>query len=334
MFNRKKSNGIGIVSTGHQLPDNIQTNEELCLYMKDKDPNWIVEKTGIKKRYIARKEDSASSFSLSACKKAIKKTNISVKDINLIIACTFSHDYQFPPLSAKIQKELHAKNAQVFDLQANCAGFITGLSVAVDRMTCDPSIKYALVIGVELHTRYTNPKNIETSMFLSDGAGAAILGRVANDRGYLTSHFFADTSTYEAVRLRGGGSSFTFDGRKFNPDTDFMEMNGIATWKQAITNLPISIRNVCEKANINLEEIDFVLFHQANLNLINYLMQKLKINLNKTITNVENIGNTGSASLAIVLDEALTENKIRENDKVLLAAVGAGYIYGSSIWIW
>ena len=111
-------------------------------------------------------------------------------------------------------------------------------------------------------------------------------------------------------------------------------MNGLATWKQAITNIPYSIQKICEKSKINFTEIDLILFHQANLNLIHYIMKKMKKDLNKTFTNVEKIGNTGSASLAIVLSEAIEKRKIKENDLVLMVAVGAGYIYGSNLWKW
>jgi len=326
--------GIGIIGAGDYLPNKIETNEELCLNLDSITPEWIISKTGITKRYLAESDETASGMALKASLKAIKNSNINSNEIGLIIACTFSHDYLFPPLSSKIQKELGATNAQVFDLQANCAGFVTGLTVASDRMLIDDLLKYALVIGVELQTRYRDIENIETSMFLSDGAGAVILGKVDKGYGIINSYFHSDTSTYESVRLRGGGSSFPYAGRSFDPKIDFMEMNGLATWKQAITNLPISVKRLCEKSKISIEDVDFVLFHQANIALIHYVMKKMKISLNKTYTNVENIGNTGSASLAIVLSETLQNNKINSENIVILSAVGAGFIFGSSVWKW
>ena len=330
----KKDYGIGIIGSGHHLPATVESNEDLCRELDGISPEWILEKTGITQRYIAGKEDTASGLALSAVNKAINNARINIEDVGLIIGCTYTHDYLFPPLSAKIQKELKAKNAQVFDVQANCAGFLTGLTIASDRMKIDSSIKFAIVIGVELQTRYINKKNIETSMYLSDGAGAIVLGKVKYFHGIITSFFHADTSNYEAVRLRGGGSSYPFIERNFNPDVDYMEMNGLATWKQVITNIPYSIQKICEKSKINLTEIDLILFHQANLNLLHYIMKKMKKDLNKTFTNVERIGNTGSASLAIVLSEAIEKRKIKENDLVLMVAVGAGYIYGSNLWKW
>ncbi len=233
-----------------------------------------------------------------------------------------------------MQKELKAPNAQVFDIQATCTGFLTGLTIATDRMLIDSTIEYALVIGVELQSRFAERKNVETAIFFSDGAGAAVLGRVPNGQGIITSSFHADTSTYELVRLRGGGSSFPGIGRKITPEIDYMEMNGLAIWKQAITNLPISVRRVCNKAHIPIEEIDLFLFHQANLKLIYYVLKKLKIDVKKTYTNVEKIGNAGAASLAIVLSEAVQKNIVKEKQYVLMTAIGAGFIFGSSIWKW
>ncbi|MFH0734098.1 MAG: ketoacyl-ACP synthase III [bacterium] len=326
--------GIGILGTGQYLPGIIETNEQLCKNIPDITPEWIVTKTGITQRYIAEKEETASNMALQASLKAIEEAGIFSNEIGLIIGCTFSHDYQFPPLSAKIQKELKAKDAQVFDIQANCSGFQTGLTVASDRMFLDSSIKYALVIGVELQTRFSNRTNFETAIFLSDGAGAVILGKVDSNYGILNSYFFADTSTYESVRLRGGGSSYPSNGREFNERIDFMEMNGLATWKQAITNLPITIKKILLKTNLSIEDIDIVLFHQANLNLIHYVLKKMKIPIEKTYTNVERIGNTASASLAIVLCEAISKGRIKRNNLVLTATVGAGFIYGASIWRW
>lgn len=324
--------GVGIIAASHYLPENIQTNEELCKVLPDTTAEWIVSKTGIQRRYIATENDSASSMSTSAVLKILSKTQIDINEVGLIIVATFSPDYMFPPVSAKIQKNLEAKNAQIIDINTNCTGFITALTIASDRMQVDSSIKYSLVIGVELHTRFINPKDKETAIFFSDGAGVALLGKVPKGFGIINSKFHTDSSTYESVRFRGGGSSFPFANRAFSEDIDFIEMNGLATWKQAITNLPIVVKNLLDKSSLKVDDIDFCLFHQANLNLIQYVMAKLKISISKTYTNVEEIANTGSASVGIVLSEAMALGKIKSGDKVLLAGVGAGFNFGASLW--
>ena len=300
--------------------------------MTDVTPDWILSKTGIKRRFIASSAESTSSMATEAALEAITKCNIQPEDIGLIVVATFSPDYMFPPVSAKIQKNLKATNAQIIDINTNCTGFVTALTIASDRMKADETVKYAVVIGAELHTRFINPKDKETAIFFSDGAGVAILGQVDEGDGVIKSSFKTDSSTYESVRYRGGGSCYPYRNREFDESIDFIEMNGLATWKQAITNLPIVIKDVCKKANLNVEDIDFCIFHQANLNLIQYVMGKLKIPAEKTYTNVDEIGNTGSASIGIALSEAMDKGLIKKGNYVLLAGVGAGFNFGASIW--
>jgi 3-oxoacyl-[acyl-carrier-protein] synthase-3 len=324
--------GIGILGASHFLPEKIQTNEELCEVMTDVTPDWILTKTGIKRRYLATIDDSSSSMATVAAKKLLEKCNISPDKINLIVTATFSPDYMFPPVSAKIQLNLGAKNAQIIDVNTNCTGFVTALTIASDRMRIDDTYEYALVIGVELHTRFINPQDKETAIFFSDGAGVALLGKEKKGLGIINSKFLTDSSTYESVRFRGGGSSYPLLNRIFTPEVDYIEMNGLATWKQAITNLPKVIKELLVKSDLKIEEIDFCIFHQANLNLIQYIMAKLKISLDKTYTNVEEIGNTGSASIGIALSEAIELGKVKSGQKVLFAGVGAGFNFGASIW--
>jgi 3-oxoacyl-[acyl-carrier-protein] synthase-3 len=324
--------GIGILATGHYVPENVQSNEELCKVMTDVTPDWILSKTGIKRRFLAGSEESSSGMATIVASKLLEKSGVSIDDIGLIVVATFSPDYMFPPVSAKIQHNLKAKNAQIVDINTNCTGFITALTIASDRLRIDSTIKYALVLGVELHTRYINPTDKETAIFFSDGSGGALLGKVEKDKGIINSSFSTDSSTYESVRFRGGGSSYPYVNRSFDSSIDFIEMNGLATWKQAVTNLPKVIKKVCEKSSIELSEIDFVIFHQANLKLIEYIMGKSRIPLEKTYTNVEEIGNTGSASVAIALSEAIDKGLIKAGQNILLAGVGAGFNFGASIW--
>lgn len=324
--------GVGILGTSHYLPERIQTNEELCEIMTDVTPEWILSKTGIKRRYLAEEQESASGMATKAAGKLLEQLQISAEEIDLIIAATFSPDYMFPPVSAKILHNLGAKNAQIVDINTNCTGFVTALTIASDRMRVDKTVKYALVIGVELHTRFMNPTDKETAIFFSDGAGVALLGQVEKDKGVINSSFKTDSSTYESVRFRGGGSSYPLINRTFSPEIDYVEMNGLATWKQAITNMPKVIKEVLNKASMNIDDIDFCIFHQANLNLIQYIMQKMKIPLDKTFTNVEEIGNTGSASVGIALSEAMEKGLIKKGQTILLAGVGAGFNFGASIW--
>ena len=324
---------IAIVGVGHYLPGTIEDNEMLCRNL-DVSPEWVIEKTGIKRRYLAGPEDSASSLSTRAALRAMEMAGVTARDIDLIIACTYSGDYIFPPLSAKIHQSIGAAGAQTFDLQANCAGFVAGLTAAADRMIVDESVRNALVIGVELNSRYVDRSDVNSVIYLSDGAGAAVLGRRESGRGVMSSAFFTDSSNYEAVRMRGGGSSHRSLESAPPRDVTFMEMNGIATWKQAIMHMPPTIRKACAKAGVDPKDVDLFVFHQANYNLIEYIIRKMGLDMPRTFTNVREIGNTGAASVAIALSEAVAQGVIKTGDLVVLAAVGAGFNYGASVWRW
>jgi 3-oxoacyl-[acyl-carrier-protein] synthase-3 len=325
---------VTISGVGHHLPETVQDNESLCAGL-DVTPEWIVEKTGIEQRHVAGPDDTASDFAIAAAGRALAMAGVAASEVDLIIACTFSGDYVYPPVSAQVQRALRATEAQVFDVQVNCTGFVTGLTLASDRMKADPTVRHAVVVGVELLTRYIDGTDVNTAVYLADGAGAAVLSRSADpDAGIQASAFATDSSNFEAVRMRGGGSSFRSQGRDFDPAVDFMEMNGIATWKQAITHLPKVVRRACEKSGVELASVDFIVLHQANLRLIEYIVRKLGLDLAKTYTNVARVGNTGSASLAIALSEAVQRGLIRNGDTVVLGAVGAGFTFGASVWRW
>jgi 3-oxoacyl-[acyl-carrier-protein] synthase-3 len=326
--------GIGVIGTGHFVPEHIETNDELCGNLNGVSPEWIVEKTGIKSRRKASDADTASGFAHAADLQALEAANVDPGQLGLIIVCTFSGDYIFPHVAANLHRKLGAKKVQTFDLQACCAGFVSGLVVAADRMKMEDEIEYALVVAVELVSRYVDKTDVNSAIYLSDGAGAAVLARVGEGYGLLSSDFHTDSSTFEAVRLCGGGSSYPKAVHSEPADTDFMQMNGLATWKQAVTFLPVVTRNACKKSRVKIEDVGLFLFHQANFNLINYVIRKLGLPLDKTYTNVGEIGNTGSASLAIALSEAEDKNLIHPGDVIVLAAVGAGFSFGASVWRW
>jgi 3-oxoacyl-[acyl-carrier-protein] synthase III len=332
-MNLQRDYGIGIIGVGHHLPSHVEDNATLCQGL-EVSPQWIVEKTGIERRYLAGPDDTASDFAARAARQALAMAGTEPAQLDVIIGCTFSGDYIFPPLSAKLHHDLGAKGAQVYDLQANCSGVVAGLTAASDRMLVDDTTRYALVVGVELCSRYVDRRDVNTSIYLSDGAGAIVLGRCAPGAGIRASAFFTDSSNYESVRMRGGGSSHPLRGRSFDPAVDTMEMNGIATWKQAITHLPGVMRRAGEKAGVALKDVDFFVFHQANLRLIEYITRKMGVGLERTYTNVQDIGNTGSASIAIALSEAVHKGHVRPGMQLMLAGVGAGFNFGANLWRW
>lgn len=329
----KQNSGIGILGVSHYLPQNIQTNEELCAQIDDLTPEWIIAKTGIKRRYHIRLNESATSMALAASEKLINQTNCNTDDVGLVIVASFSQDYLFPPLSAKLHALLSLpKNCQILDLNVNCVGFVTALTIAAERMQSDASITKALVVGVEVLSSFTDKKDKDTSIFFSDGAAAVLLGRVEQEYGYVTAKFMTDSSTFESVRMRAGGSAYPANQIIDDRSALFIEQNGLATWKQAVTNLPIVIQKLLVQAEMNIDAVDFFVFHQANGFLIDYVLKKMKIPSAKTYTNVEEIGNTGSASIGIALSEAFEKKLIKSGDNLILAGVGAGFNFGACLF--
>lgn len=324
---------VTILGVGHSVPPSRLTNEELCTHV-DLTPEWIEQKTGIVTRAIALPSEQIVDYAVDAARSALDDSLISPAEIDLVVVCTYSNDYVFPALAVRVQSELGIKSAHSFDLQANCAGFVSGIVLAAERLITNAHLRKALVIGAEFNSRFVNPRDWETSMFHGDAAGAVVLGR-SNNGGYISSAFASSTDNLESVRLRGGGAGYREIAGMSAPTSDwFMEMNGLATWRQAITHLPPVIRLACERAGIELENVKKFIFHQANLRLIEYLMRKMKKDMSATFTNVSDIGNTGAASVPVALSQGVAAGFLAEGDLVCIAAVGAGFTFGASVWEW
>lgn len=325
--------GIGVVAVGKYVPGKLMTTDEVARRCNS-TPRWIMERTGIETRYFVESGDTASGISSQAAEQALERAGISAQDLDLIIGCTFSGDYRFPAMAAKVQDLLGARKAGAFDVLANCTGFQIGLTIAADRMKCDPTLNFVLVLGTAVQSPYLNWSDPETSMFFGDGAGAAIVSRVPAGYGLLSTQINCNGRVYDAVRLRGGGSSHPLTADNINDGLQFYEMDGMETWKQLIQYQPVAIEQALAKAGLAVKDVNMFIFHQANLKLIEYLMGKMKLPMSKTYTNVDRLGNTADASLSLALCEAVEENRIKRDDIVVVSGVGAGYIFGASVFRW
>jgi 3-oxoacyl-[acyl-carrier-protein] synthase-3 len=325
--------GIGIVGVGKHVPSKRITNEMVQSWTGIPAES-IVAKTGVQCRYIVEDHESASGISALAAKQALDMAGISPDQIGLIIGCTFSGDYIYPAMACKVQGLLGAKNAGAFDLLANCTGFQVGLSVAADRMHGDPMLAHSLVLGTALQSRFINWKDPESAMYFGDGAGAALLGHTPPGYGILSTSLFTNPSVFESVRLRGGGSSHPLRSENINDGLQYYEMNGMEVWKQVIQYQPIAVRQALDKIGKKTSDVDFFIFHQANLRLIEYLMAKMKQPMSKTYTNVAEIGNTADASLAIALCDAVRNGHIKRDQLVIVSGVGAGFTFGATVIRW
>ena len=325
--------GAGVLGVGKYVPRKRVTNLQLEKWT-GMAAQSIVEKTGIVNRYIVEDDETASGMSAIAARQAIEMVGIDPNQIGLVVVCGFTGDYVYPATACKVQDLIGAKNAGAFDLMANCTGFQVGLGVVSDRIICDKDIKYALLIGTALQSRYINWEDPNTAIYFGDGSGAAIIGQVPQGYGVLSSEVFTNGNVFDAVRMRGGGSSFPLRSENIDEGLQYYEMNGLEVWKQVIKYQPRVIRRSLEKINKKVEDVDFFIFHQANLRLIEYLMAKMRQPIEKTYNNVAEIGNTADASIAIVLCDAVRAGRLKRDHIVVISGVGAGFTFGSTVVRW
>lgn len=329
---RDSGGGVGIIGLGAYVPETVlssDTVEQQC----GLEPGYIKAKTGIEYRRVVSESETCSGLSAIAAKSALVNAKLAAEDLDLIVAATFSADYQMPALAAKVHALLGARRAGAFDVMANCTAFQVGLAVASDRMKADPTLSNTLVLGAAIVSRFLDYKDPASCIYFGDGAGAAVLGRVPDGYGFLSHEIMTVSGAYEAVRLRGGGSTHPFrpDEVPFSP---YIEMSGMDVWKQAAQHQPVAIKRALEKAGMTLADVDFFVFHQANLHLIEYLMGKMKQPMSKTQLNMQTLGNTAEASMAIALAEAVELGKIQHGDNVVISGVGAGFTFGASVFRW
>jgi 3-oxoacyl-[acyl-carrier-protein] synthase-3 len=325
--------GIGVLGVGKYLPSEEITNAHLEEWTKI-PASEIELKTGIVTRRKAAANEVASEMSAKAALMALESAGITADQIGLIVTCTFTGDYIYPAVSCKIQTLIGAKNAGTFDLMANCTGFQVGLGVVSDRMKLDPSIKYALVIGAALQSRFIDWTDGSSAIYFGDGVGAAVLGQVPKDYGILSNVVWSNGRVFDSVRLRGGGSSFPLRKDNINNKLQYYELDGKEVWKQVVQYQPKVINESLEKLGKTIHDVNFFIFHQANLRLIEYLMKRMKKPMNMTMTNMEKYGNTADASQAIALCDTVNAGVLKPDDLVVIAGVGAGFIFGSTVIRW
>lgn len=329
----KRDYGVGIAGVGKYLPEDVISNEEIASKL-DISAEEIEKKTGIKFRRRVKDSDTASELSSIAAKRALDDAGISAEQLGLIITCTFTGDYIYPAVSCKIQDLIGAKNAGAFDLLANCTGFQVGLGVASDRMLVDPTIEYVLVIGAAIQSPFLNYEDQNSCMYFGDAVGAVVLKRVPPDYGIISNHVLTNGKVFDSVRMRGGGSSYPMRKENVDQKLQYYELDGLEVWKQVVQNLPKAMKRSLEKIDMTIEDVDFFVFHQANLRLIEFLMGKMRQPMEKTYTNVEMYGNTADASQAVTMCEVVEKGLLKRGDIVVISGVGAGFTFGSTVMRW
>ncbi|MEW5766449.1 MAG: beta-ketoacyl-ACP synthase III [bacterium] len=321
-----------IIGTGRHLPDKVLTNTELENMVETSD-EWIRTRSGIKERRIAEPGTSASSLGVPAARRALKKAGVRPTDLDLIIVSTMTPDMPFPATACLIQRELGAKKAIAFDLQAACSGFLYGLEVG-RQFIATGTYQYVLVCASEVMSSVIDWTDRSTCVLFGDGAGAAVLAPCESGYGILTSHLHSDGREADLIEMPGGGSRNPATHETINTGLHYLKMKGNEVFKLGVRLMSMSVRHVLAESGISEDNIDLLIPHQANIRIILAMAERLKIPLEKVYINLSRYGNTSAASIAIALDEALEEKRIASNDVVVLSAVGAGLSWGAACIRW
>ena len=315
--------------TGRGVPATVMTNFDFAKIGIDTTDEWIVERTGIKQRHIAKTE-STTDLAAAAAREAMRKAGVQPGELDIIVLATASPDRLLPSASVDLQAALGASRAAALDVGAACSGFIYGASVAEGLMAAG-SAETALVVGVEKLSAITDWKDRSTCVLFGDGAGAAVLKRSRQHKGILSAFLRSDGSLGDLLCRPGGGAKRPFSEDVLAERSQFIHMNGREVFKNAVRSMSDAAARALDAAKLTAADIELMIPHQANIRIIEATAKHAGIPMDKVYVNVDRFGNTSAASIPIALDEAIECGRIGEGSTVLLVAFGAGFTWGSMI---
>ena len=316
-----------IAGTGSALPARCVPNAELAAKLDTSD-EWIVERTGIRQRYIAGEGETTATLGADAARAALAAAGIAAGDIGLIVLATATPDNTFPATATKVQALLGIEDCVAFDVGAVCSGFLYALSVA-DAMlrtgAANGGRRHALVIGAETFSRILDWEDRATCVLFGDGAGAVVLSRddAPGDRGILASRLHADGRHGELLYVDGGPSTTQTVGH--------LRMAGREVFRHAVVNLAAVLGEVLGDVGLSEADIDWLVPHQANARIIDATARKLGLDPARVVVTVDRHANTSAASVPLALDAAVRDGRIARGDVVVLEAMGGGFTWGASI---
>ena len=317
-----------IIGTGSYLPEKILTNAELES-MVDTTDEWIQSRTGINKRHIAADEQSTCDLAEQASLNAIKSAGIDAQDIDLIIVATTTPDLVFPSTACLLQQRLDIHGCPAFDVQAVCTGFIYALNIA-DKFIRTNSAKNVLVVGAEIYSRIIDWNDRGTCVLFGDGAGAVVL-QASEEAGILSSHIHADGEYQNLLKVPNGpGAAKSIT----EADPSVVYMQGNEVFKMAVNTLGRIVDETLAANDLQKQDIDWLVPHQANIRIITATAKKLSMSMDRVVVTVADTGNTSAASVPIALDIAVKDGRIKRGDKILLEAFGGGFTWGSALVIY
>lgn len=321
-----------ITGWGMSVPESVLTNDDISKMVETNDA-WIRERTGIRERRIARADQFPSTLGVEASVKALKIANLRPTDLDLIICSTSSPEYIFPATACLIQDQLGATKAGAFDLLAACSGFIYALNMAAQAIRSG-SIKSALVIGSETLSRFVNWKDRNTCILFGDGAGAFVLQASEQPGGVLAAVMHSDGSGADLLTIAGGGSRYPVTESTFLDGKHYVQMDGNEVFRFATRVMASATEEVLACAGLKLDDIQWIVPHQANIRIIKAAARGLKLPMERFIVNLERYGNTSTASIPIAMVEALEKGQIQPGQKIVMVGFGAGLTWGALAAEW
>jgi len=314
-----------MIGTGSALPRRALGNEELAQRVDTSD-EWIVERTGIRNRYVAGEGETTASLAADASRKAIEAAGIEANSIDLIVLATATPNQTFPATATMVQDALGCNGGIAFDVAAVCSGFLYALGIA-DSMLRSGMASRALVIGAETFSRILDWEDRATCVLFGDGAGAVVLEAQEQDgdkpRGILSTRLHADGAHNQLLYVDGGPSTTGTVGK--------VRMKGREVFRHAVVNLSEVLKEVLDEAGIGTDDIDWLVPHQANARILDATARKLNMPAEKVVMTVDQHANTSAASVPLALDVAVRDGRIREGDLIMLEAMGGGFTWGASL---
>ncbi len=325
--------GVTITGVGAYAPSGILTNEDLEKLVDTSD-EWIVQRTGMKRRHIAGPNEATSDLALPAAVAALEAAKKTPNDVECLIVATATPDYLFPATSCIVAARLGIPGTAAFDLSIGCSGFVYSLTTA-SALIRSGVYKTILVIGAETLSKIVDYTDRSTCVLFGDGAGAAVLERSEEDC-FLGSELGAEGSDPSVLYLPAGGSRMPLsrNGEITEQRLGFIKMQGQAVFKFAVQQMASSTLAALAKAGLTAADVDFVVPHQANKRIVDATMKMLQLPLEKCITNVDEYGNTSAASIPLALAESIRSGKLKKGNVVVFVAFGAGLSWGAVVWRW
>ncbi|MDX9689186.1 MAG: ketoacyl-ACP synthase III [Proteobacteria bacterium] len=316
-----------ILGCGGYLPEQVVTNADLAARGVETSHEWVVQRTGIEQRHIAREGEFTSDLATRAAQKALEQAGLSAADVDMIVVATTTPDNVFPSTAARVQAKLGVTKGFAFDLQAVCSGFIYALTMADNAIRLGQA-KTALVIGAETLSRLLDWNDRTTCVLFGDGAGAVVLGvqegkGTTEDRGILSTHLHADGRQYDHLYVDGGPGSTGSMG--------FMRMDGKEVFRHAVQRLSEVVDEALAANNLGHEAIDWLVPHQANRRIIDGIAKKLELPPERVVLTIPQHANTSAASIPLALSVAVADGRIQKGQMILMNTMGGGFTWGAAL---